>query len=49
MGKIKNFPVRATIIPILIVSEKSIMSLNHGDQGLWPVYLTISNLDAKLR
>ena len=25
------------------------MSLNHGDQTLWPVYITIENLDAKTR
>ena len=23
------------------------MSLSHGDQTLWPVYITIGNLDAK--
>ena len=25
------------------------MSLSHGDQILWPVYITIGNLDAKTR
>ncbi len=25
------------------------MSLSHGDQTLWPVYITIENLDAKTR
>ena len=25
------------------------MSLSHGDQILWPVYVTIGNLDAKTR
>ena len=25
------------------------MSLSHGDQILWPVYVTIGNLDAKMR
>ena len=25
------------------------MSLCHGDQTLWPVYITIENLDAKTR
>ena len=25
------------------------MSLSHGDQTLWPVYITINNLDSKTR
>ncbi len=25
------------------------MSLSHGDQTLWPVYIRIGNLDAKIR
>ncbi len=25
------------------------MSLSHGDQTLWPVYITIGNLDVKTR
>ncbi len=25
------------------------MSLSHGDQTLWPVYITIENLDTKTR
>ena len=39
----------ATIIPILLSSDKTVMSLSHGDQTLWPVYITISNLDLKTR
>ena len=26
-----------------------VMSLSHGNQTLWPVYITIRNLDAKIR
>ena len=44
----EHFP-QATIIPILISSDKTVMSLSHGDQTLWPVYITIGNLDAKTR
>ncbi len=40
---------RATIIPILLLSDKTVMSFSHGDQMLWPVYITIRNLDAKIR
>ena len=37
----------ATIIPILLSSDKTVMSLSHVDQTLWPVYITIDNLDSK--
>ncbi len=43
----KKYPPQATIIPILILSDKTVMSLSHEDQTLWPVYITIGNLDAK--
>ena len=44
-----EYPPKATIIPILLSSDKTVMSLSHGDQTLWPVYITISNLDSKTR
>ncbi len=47
--KQKELPAGATIIPILLASDKTVMSLSHGDQVLWPVYVTIGNLDAKTR
>ena len=37
------------IIPILLSSDKIVMSLSHRDQTLWPVYITIGNLDSKTR
>ena len=40
-------PPEAIIIPILLSSDKTVMSLSHGDQTLWPVYITIGNLDSK--
>ena len=40
-------PPKATIIPILLSSDKTVISLSHGDQTLWPVYITIGNLDSK--
>ena len=45
----KEHPPQATIIPILILSNKKIISLSHGDQTLWPVYIIIRNLNAKTR
>ncbi len=47
--KQKELPAGATIIPILPASDKTVMSLSHGDQVLWPVYVTICNLKAKIR
>ncbi len=43
----KKNPQQATIIPILISSDKTVISLSHVDQILWPVYIIIGNLDAK--
>ena len=46
---IEKYPSQATIIPILISSDKMVISLSYKDQTLWPVYITIGNLDAKTR
>lgn len=35
------------ILPILLSSNKIIMSLNYRDHTLWLVYITIENLDLK--
>ena len=40
-------PSQATIIFILISSDKTVISLSHGYQILWPVYIIIGYLDAK--
>lgn len=39
---------RATIIPILLTSDKTIMSLSYENQIFWPVYIIINNLDIKM-
>ena len=44
--QIEHHP-QAAIILILILSDKTVMSLSHEDQTLWPIYITIRNLDAK--
>ncbi len=41
--KQKKLPIKATIIPILLVSDKTKISLSHRDQVLWLVYVTIGN------
>ncbi len=33
----------------MLASDKIVISLSHGDQVLWPVYVTIGNLDVKIR
>ncbi len=45
----QKHPPQAIITPILILSNKTVMSLSHGDQILWPVYIIIGNLEAKTR
>ena len=45
----KKHPSQAIIIFILILSNKTVMSLSYEDQTLWPVYITIGNLDAKIK
>lgn len=36
-------------MPILLSSDKTIMSFSYEDQILWPVYISIGNLDSKTR
>ena len=45
----KEHPLQAIIILILISNNKMIMSFSHRNQTLWPVYITIKNLDRKTR
>ena len=40
-------PFKATIIPILLSSNKLIMSFSYWDQTLWLIYITIGNLNLK--
>lgn len=42
-----KYPFNATIIQILLSSNKTVMSFSHGDQTLWLVYIIINNLDSK--
>lgn len=35
------------MIQILLLSDKTEMSLSHEDQTLWPIYITIGNLNSK--
>lgn len=40
---------KAIMIPILLISNKIIMSLSYRDQIVWLVYITINNLNLKPR
>ena len=42
-------PPKATIIPILLSNDKTVMNLSYGDQTLWPIYIIMGNLDSKIR
>lgn len=46
--KQKKLLVKAIIFPILLASNKTIISLSHGNHVLWLVYITIDSLDAKI-
>jgi len=45
----KQLPNGATIVPLLLGTDKTLLTMLHGDQSVWPIYLTIGNLDAKIR
>jgi len=45
----EEIPDGGTIIPILLASDKTMLSLHHGDQSAWPIYITIGNLNRKTR
>lgn len=44
-----KLPEGATIVPILIAKDKTQLTNHHGDLSLWPVYMTIGNLDRATR
>ena len=45
----QSLPAGATIVPLLMATDKTVLTLHHGDLSLWPVYLTIGNLDTATR
>jgi len=45
----KQLPDGATIIPLLLGTDKTLLTMHHGDLSVWPIYLTIGNLDAEIR
>ena len=44
-----SLPPGATIVPVILASDKTLMTKLRGDQSVWPVYMTIGNLSRKVR
>ena len=47
--KQKELPAGDRLILVLLANNKNVMSLSYGDRVLWPIYVIIGNLDAKIR
>ena len=47
--KQQQLPEGATVIPLIIATDKTLLTQHHGDVLAWPVYLTIGNLDRRTR
>ncbi|KAM5545161.1 hypothetical protein V8D89_001272 [Ganoderma adspersum] len=45
----KLLPKGATIIPVILASDKTQLSTFSGDKVAWPVYLTIGNISKSIR
>lgn len=43
----EQLPDEATVVLLLLVIDKTVLTQHHGDLAIWPVYLTIGNLDIK--
>ncbi|KAI0085458.1 hypothetical protein BDY19DRAFT_896743 [Irpex rosettiformis] len=44
-----KLPVGATVVPVILSSDKTRLSQFRGDKSAWPVYLTIGNIDKETR
>lgn len=45
----ERLPEGATVVPLLLATDKTQLTHQHGDKSAWPVYLTIGNLDRSTR
>lgn len=45
----RKLPTGATIAPVIITSDKTQLSNFSGDKSVWPVYLTIGNIEKSTR
>ncbi|KAJ2975809.1 hypothetical protein NUW54_g11669 [Trametes sanguinea] len=44
-----TMPSGATVCPIILASDKTTLSRMSGDKSAWPVYLTLGNIDKRVR
>lgn len=44
-----RLPDGATVVPVLLATDKTQLTTHHGDKSSWPVYITIGNLNRKTR
>jgi hypothetical protein len=44
-----ELPPGATVVPVIISTDKTMMTQLRGDQTAWPVYMTIGNLTRSVR
>ncbi|KAI0696099.1 hypothetical protein BC835DRAFT_1272404 [Cytidiella melzeri] len=49
VSKRKLLPKGATLVPVILASDKTQLSNFSGDKSAWPVYLTIGNIPKSLR
>jgi hypothetical protein len=45
----EKLPDGATVVPLLIGIDKTVLTQHHGDLSAWPIYMTIGNLDSHTR
>ncbi|KAJ7654795.1 hypothetical protein B0H17DRAFT_1214266 [Mycena rosella] len=45
----KHLPAGITIVPLILSSDKTMLSNFRGDNSAWPVYLTIGNIGKEMR
>ena len=44
-----QLPPKATLVPLLLATDKTMLTKHRGDLAAWPVYATIGNLKAEAR
>ncbi|KAI0675158.1 hypothetical protein C8Q78DRAFT_965124 [Trametes maxima] len=44
-----QMPEQSTIVPVILASDKTMLSRMSGDKSAWPVYLTIGNIEKNVR
>ncbi|KAF8251296.1 hypothetical protein K440DRAFT_539800, partial [Wilcoxina mikolae CBS 423.85] len=45
----ESLPNGSTVVPVILCSDKTMLSILSGDKSVWPVYLSIGNLSKAKR